>query len=335
LSFHVDSEELRTALSDIADDDDGIYQPIEPEGDRPDLDEYDEETIDKLLSAEVTLSKGDLQFVGKVINHKRDSDGNPIGRANANPILDTRVYEVEFQDGTIAEYSTNILAEALYSQVDADYNRFLLLKEILSHNKDETAIQSNERSINADGSRNPTKCITTKGWTFQCLWADGSSSWEPLCNLKDSNPIELAEYGAMHNLLDEPAFAWWAKEVIQRKKRIISKVKSRYWQRTHKFGIQLPKTVAEALRLDEENGNSLWHDAIQKELKNVQIAFKFLEDGEPIPIGHKEIPCHIIFNIKMDFTRKARFVAGGHKTDPPTSLTYSSVVSRDSVRIGF
>ena len=37
----------------------------------------------------------------------------------------------------------------------------------------------------------------------------------------------------------------------------------------------------------------------------------------------------------MDFTRKARLVAGGHKTDPPAQLTYSSVVSRESVRIGF
>ena len=33
------------------------------------------------------------------------------------------------------------------------------------------------------------------------------------------------------------------------------------------------------------------------------------------------------------FTRKARFLAGGHMTEPPASLTYSSVVSRDSVRI--
>ena len=37
----------------------------------------------------------------------------------------------------------------------------------------------------------------------------------------------------------------------------------------------------------------------------------------------------------MDFTRKARFVAGGHMTDPPVIMTYSSVVSRDSARIGF
>ena len=35
------------------------------------------------------------------------------------------------------------------------------------------------------------------------------------------------------------------------------------------------------------------------------------------------------------FTRKAQFVAGGHTTGAPTSITYSSVVSRDSVRIGF
>jgi hypothetical protein len=37
----------------------------------------------------------------------------------------------------------------------------------------------------------------------------------------------------------------------------------------------------------------------------------------------------------MDLIRKARFVAGGHITDPPKDMTYSSVVSRDSVRIAF
>jgi hypothetical protein len=40
-----------------------------------------------------------------------------------------------------------------------------------------------------------------------------------------------------------------------------------------------------------------------------------------------------VFNVKMDFTRKARFLANGHVTDPPTSLTYSSIVSRDSIRL--
>ena len=68
-------------------------------------------------------------------------------------------------------------------------------------------------------------------------------------------------------------------------------------------------------------------------MSNVKIAFKFLDKGDPPPVGYTQIRCHIIFDIKMDLTRKARFVAGGHMTDPPSSMTYASVVSRDSVRI--
>ena len=51
--------------------------------------------------------------------------------------------------------------------------------------------------------------------------------------------------------------------------------------------------------------------------------------------GFQEIKCHIVFDVKMDFTQKARFVAGGHMTVPPNSLTYSSVVSRESIKIAF
>ena len=67
----------------------------------------------------------------------------------------------------------------------------------------------------------------------------------------------------------------------------------------------------------------------------MQLSFKILEDDETKPIGYQYIKCHMIFDIKFDFTRKARFVAGGHLTKPPASLTYSSVVSQESVRIGF
>jgi hypothetical protein len=72
-----------------------------------------------------------------------------------------------------------------------------------------------------------------------------------------------------------------------------------------------------------------------KEMKNNAIAFQFLEPDEHIPVGSTWIPCHMIFDIKLDVTRKARFVAGGHWTDTPTQLTYSSVVTRESVRITF
>jgi Reverse transcriptase (RNA-dependent DNA polymerase). len=118
---------------------------------------------------------------------------------------------------------------------------------------------------------------------------------------------------------------------------------SRYWRTTHKFGIKLPKTVEEAYRLDEETGTSFWRDAIQKELKKVRVAFEKssisvdeMRTGQALP-GYQEIGYHWVFDIKMDgsFTRKARLVAGGHTTETPTAMTYSSVVSRDSIRIAF
>jgi hypothetical protein len=45
----------------------------------------------------------------------------------------------------------------------------------------------------------------------------------------------------------------------------------------------------------------------------------------------------VIFDIKMDgdFTRKARLVAGSHKTVVPASVTCSSVFSQESVRLAF
>ena len=59
----------------------------------------------------------------------------------------------------------------------------------------------------------------------------------------------------------------------------------------HKFGIRIPKTVKEAKRLDEQNGNTLWWDAICKEMKNVRVAFEVFEGKED------EIPQAIIRSI--------------------------------------
>jgi hypothetical protein len=123
--------------------------------------------------------------------------------------------------------------------------------------------------------------------------------------------------------------------VLRKRNRIVSKVQSRYWKRTHKLGILIPKSVQDALEIDKETGTEFWENSIALEMKNVMPAFKFLEDEEEVPIGYQSIKCHMNFDVKMDLTRKARFVAGGHTTETPASMTYSSVVSRESVRIAF
>ena len=154
-------------------------------------------------------------------------------------------------------------------------------------------------------------------------------------DVKDSYPVQLAEFAMQNGIADEPAFAWWVPYTLKKKSRIISKIKSKYWQRTHKYGIRVPKTVQEAISIDNENGNNLWRDALLKEMENVRPAFELYEGDVKKLVGYQEIKCHVVWDIKLgeNFRRKARLVAGGHVTDAPSSITYSSVVSRDSVRI--
>ena len=118
------------------------------------------------------------------------------------------------------------------------------------------------------------------------------------------NPVEAAKYAVANKIDDQPAFAWWVQQVLRKRNRIIKKVKSRYWKRTHKFGIQLPHTVEEALAINDETGTTFWRNAIEKEMRNVGIAFSFCEDGK-IPVAHTEIKCHMVFDIKSTLQRKA------------------------------
>ena len=34
----------------------------------------------------------------------------------------------------------------------------------------------------------------TKGWDFLCLCKDGSTTWDSLKDIKESNPVDIAEY---------------------------------------------------------------------------------------------------------------------------------------------
>jgi hypothetical protein len=65
----------------------------------------------------------------------------------------------------------------------------------------------------------------------------------------------------------------------------------------------------------------------EKEMNNVRIAFKIINEEESAPPTYQEIRCHMIVDVKMEyFHRKARFVADGHPTDTQHAMTYASVV---------
>ena len=66
---------------------------------------------------------------------------------------------------------------------------------------------------------------------------------------------------------------------------------------------------------------------------NVGVAFEILDEGAHPPHGWKQVTGHLVWDVKMDFTRKARWVLDGHKTPDPIGSTYAGVVLRESARI--
>ncbi len=82
--------------------------------------------------------------------------------ANSNPILDTRVYDVQFPDRHTETFAANVIAENIYSQLDSEGNRFLLIDEIIYHCKDHQAINKNEKYIMHNGRQSLRH--TMQGW---------------------------------------------------------------------------------------------------------------------------------------------------------------------------
>ena len=330
---NIDDDEFPDVPSDFFGDDELADEQQEPEASKPDVDDYTQYETDEYLSAEVNMPRDGDIATGRVARRKRNADGLPIGRRNANPMLDTREYEVEFPDGSIDTYTANLIAENLYSQIDTHGHQYQVVDEIIDHRSNGHAVSIDDAFIN-DKYGNQHRRKTTRGWELLIQWKGGTTSWVSLADIKDSHPVEVAEYAVANKIVEQPAFAWWAKQALRKRDRIIKKVKSRYWKRTHKFGIELPKSVNEAYAIDSRTGTDFWKRAIEREMLNVRAAFKFVDDDKMpefwVPVG-----LHMIFDIKMDLTRKARLVGNGHETETPPETCYSSVVSRDSVRLAF
>ena len=51
---------------------------------------------------------------------KRDSHRQPVGRADNDPVLDSRIYELEYPDGRVEKYSLNMILESMVEQVDSN-----------------------------------------------------------------------------------------------------------------------------------------------------------------------------------------------------------------------
>ena len=289
---------------------------------------------DKLISVEVTLPNGDeANALGKVLRRSVDEDGRLKGKYNDNPLFNTLVYDVQFSDGTVKEYQANMIAQNILEQVDKD-GHYAVGFQIIGHKMDGDAVRKEDRYIiRRNGQKEMRK--TTTGWRLLLQWKDGTRQWIPLKDIKESNPVDVAEYAISRGIDDEAAFAWWVHYVVKKKAAIISAVKARGTKRktTHKFGLEVPTSVEHAMRIDQETGTTHWKTALDKEMYNIGGAIEILPEGQAAPPTWTKSTGHLIFDIKLDGTRKARWVKDGHKTPDPDTSSFAGVVSRESVRI--
>ena len=101
----------------------------------------------------------------------------------------------------------------MVSQVDYECHHYQVLTEVTYHNKSDSAISKVDgfiKSSSGDLHRKRTTC----GWKLLLECRDGSVDWVTLKDLKQSDPVELAEYAVENEISDEPDFNWWVKETF-------------------------------------------------------------------------------------------------------------------------
>ena len=99
------------------------------------------EQLDEYIGTQILLSTKSGPELIKVTSRKRDSTGHLIGTKHSKPTLDSRIYNIQFPDGHYEQYTTNLLAEALFDSCDDDSCDTGIVSEISGHCSDATAIR--------------------------------------------------------------------------------------------------------------------------------------------------------------------------------------------------
>ena len=174
---------------------------------------------------------------------------------------------------------------------------------------------------------------STVEWKLLVTFNNGTEEWIPLKIMKQSNPVEVAEFAVARGINEETAFAWWAPFTLRSRNHIISSVAAGIRQISHKYGVEIPRSIKESFDIDAKNGNTFWRDSLKKEMTDITVAFDILEKNQDLPPGYTKASGHLIRDVIMTLERKVRWVKDGHKVPESSWSTYTGVMLRESVRI--
>ena len=228
--------------------------------------------------------------------------------------------------------SYNQLMDYIQKETDAeeDPDSLFMFRDIVAHQGPLESTDPNHK-----GSK----------YNVMVEWESGEVTYEPLTLISKDDPITCAVYAKKHDLLDTTGWKH-LKRYAKTSKRLIRAVKqSRIRQvrasARYQHGFQVPKDYNDAMRLDKENGNTHWQDAMDLELTQIHEYKVFKDTGKAkfhngkvvTPDGFQKIRVHFVYAVKHDGRFKARLVADGHLTKEPVESIYSGVVSLRSLRM--
>ena len=152
---------------------------------------------------------------------------------------------------------------------------------------------------------------------------DKSTSWERLSDMKESYPVEVAEYEEAVCISNEPAVSWSTAHALKKGTENHSRSQQKIPQVDTQIWDQGAQNCGGSCVFGQGNGYDLWWKAIQKQISAVEVAFKVLDEDERPPVGSQYMKCHMMFSIKMeDFSQKAHLVAGGHMVEAPMQESF-------------
>ncbi len=178
---------------------------------------------DKLINDEVLLPRGEGTVLAKVMRQLVDANGKVVGTYNDCSMLNTLVYDCEFPDGTTKEYTANIIAENILIESDLQGHTKQMLMGIVDHKRNGDAISKRNMHIKSKSGQNRIR-QTMVGWKLLVQWDNGTRQWMDLKLMKESNPVQVAEYAESRGISDEPAFAWWVPYTLRKKDIIVSAI---------------------------------------------------------------------------------------------------------------
>ena len=88
------------------------------------------------------------------------------------------------------------------AQSDIEGNRYRLMDHIVDHRKDNNMVCKDNQDVTVNGKGYRKKA--TRGWQLCIEWKDNSTTWERLCDMKESYPVKVAEYAEAVGISDEP-----------------------------------------------------------------------------------------------------------------------------------